>query len=81
MQANDDKQSQANGERIISGEIIQGGVECPLFRTDEGLEFSLAGIEQGEAPVGTKMRLRGQIMEISTCMQGTTFNVSERLID
>lgn len=66
-------------ELTVSGQVVEGGVECPLFRTDDGQTYSLSTITKAEAPVGVRMRLRGQVQDVSTCMQGTAFAVSERL--
>ena len=59
----------------ITGTFVEGGVECPLFRTDDGRGFALMGIDRGTAKIGAKARLWGQAVEFSTCQQGDAFTV------
>lgn len=62
-----------------TGTIIEGGVECPLVRLDDGRVFSLmAQRHPGEAlEPGTRIKLLGQITMISVCQQGEALAVSQ----
>jgi hypothetical protein len=62
---------------IIQGRLIPGGVECPLFRLDDGREATLQGVSSADAMAGGRLTLRGQWIDISTCQQGRTFLVTE----
>ena len=68
-------------QQSITGEFVAGGAECPLFRTDDGRGFSLAGLRHADAPVGAKATLWGTEVEFSTCQQGLTFSVERAQID
>lgn len=68
--------SEAAGERIISGVVIKGGVECPLFQTDGGEKFTLMGVGgSGRFEPGARLRITGRPAAVSTCMQGKSLIV------
>jgi uncharacterized protein DUF5818 len=58
----------------IRGTIVTGGAECPLFRSDDGRRFSLAG-NLGSFRPGDRVTVRGRVAEVSTCMQRPTLAV------
>lgn len=69
----------AEDTRIISGEIVPGGVECPLFQVDSGERFALQGLPGPHGAIGEKLTIRGFPARMSTCQQGDTFQVLEVL--
>ncbi|MBU4338869.1 hypothetical protein KKB43_02305 [Patescibacteria group bacterium] len=56
----------------FTGTLIPGGVECPLFQTDNGTIYSLQG--SGKITEGFKdgdiVSIKGKLVERSYCMQG-----------
>lgn len=66
---------QANAsETEIRGQTAGQGVECPLFRLDDGEVITLSG----DAPSGDGVWvLTGFWMDASHCMQGRTFRISD----
>ena len=62
----------ATGSDSIEGELVAGGVECPLFRLTDGEEVALTG--QPPTAPGT-YALTGRWARFSNCMQGRTFDV------
>ena len=65
----------------LQGMFIEGGVECPLFRVDDGRVFSLSGIDLNLVKIGAKATLWGQEQMFSTCQQGPNFGVERAEID
>ena len=63
----------------IAGSIIEGGVECPLFRTTDGRVFALDGVAKRKFSPGRSLRLRGREVAMSICQQGRSFLVTEIL--
>jgi cytochrome c1 len=63
------------GSVQVTGVVTTEGVECPAVRGDDGKLYTLAGA-QDLPPAGTRVRITGQVAEISTCMQGTTIAVT-----
>jgi LysM repeat protein len=62
-------------ERLsVSGTMIEGGVECPLLRADNGRVYSLTGNTGGFGP-GDRVLVEGRLAEVSICMQGTALQV------
>ena len=58
----------------LRGTIVTGGAECPLFRSDDGRRFALAG-NLGSFKPGDRVTVRGRVAQVSTCMQGQTLTV------
>ena len=58
----------------IRGTIVTGGAECPLFRSDDGRRFALAG-NLGSFKPGDRVTVRGRVAQVSACMQGQTLTV------
>ena len=64
------------GDMVISGVVIEGGVECPLFQTDGGERFTLMGAGgPRQFEPGTRLRIKGLPAAASTCMQGNSLIV------
>jgi hypothetical protein len=62
-------------ERLtVTGTIVRGGAECPLFRSDDGRRYSLTGDLGGFGP-GDRVEVTGRLAEVSICMQGPTLEV------
>jgi LysM repeat protein len=59
----------------VVGTITREGVECPALRGDDGRLYTLAGEVRGYRP-GDRVQVEGRPAEFSTCMQGTTIEVS-----
>ncbi len=58
----------------VLGILTDEGVECQALRSDKGLLYTLAG-DLGDAGPGDRVRVIGDPVEMSTCMQGTTLRV------
>jgi hypothetical protein len=58
----------------MTGTMTGQGVECPVMRGDDGRLYSLAG-NTGPFGPGDRVRVRGEIAQMSFCMQGTTISV------
>lgn len=67
-------QSQAGGEVTVTGTLTDEGVECPAMDGDDGALYTLAG-DLGPFGPGDRVRVTGEIAEMSFCMQGTTIQV------
>jgi hypothetical protein len=59
----------------LRGTFVEGGVECPLFRTDDGTGYALQGIDLTAIRIGAAAVLQGREVEISICQQGRAFDV------
>ncbi len=59
---------------LLTGVLIEGGVECPLFQANDGTQYTLMGDLKG-LKIGDKVQLAGEEVEISFCMQGKTLSV------
>lgn len=61
--------------------VIERGVECPRVRLPDGRTFSLQGgaVSRLRAALvpGTRIRLVGRPVGMSTCQQGATLAVQE----
>lgn len=62
-------------DREFKGMLTTEGVECPAMRGDDGQLYTLVGDLGGFKP-GDRVRVRGELMLISTCMQGQTIRLS-----
>jgi hypothetical protein len=63
-------------EVSIQGEVLGRGAPCVQFRMDNGETVSLEGASPQSFKSGMKLKLLGNWMRISTCMQGRAFRVS-----
>jgi LysM repeat protein len=63
------------GSVSVSGTLTRQGVECPVMRGDDGRTYSLLGELRGVRP-GDRIHVEGRIVEMSTCMQGTSLEIS-----
>ena len=59
---------------MITGMIVPGGVECPLFSSDDGQTFSLTGAHSGLLR-NQRVKVTGEITAFSFCQQGQTIDV------
>ncbi len=63
-------------ERVSLRGVVTGeGTECPAVRAEDGTLYTLAGTRGLQT--GDVVQLRGRVAEVSTCMQGTTIEVSD----
>ena len=60
----------------ISGVVTNEGVECPAVRTDDGKLYTIAGKDRDKLKPGVRVKITGEIAQVSTCMQGTTINAT-----
>jgi hypothetical protein len=60
----------------IEGVLTDEGVTCPAMRGDDGELYTLAG-DIGDLQPGQRVRVTGEVAEMSICMQGTTIEVGE----
>lgn len=58
-----------------TGEVTDEGVECLAFRDSDGYLYTLIGEIEGLEP-GAAAVVEGTYVEVSTCMQGTTIDVT-----
>ena len=58
----------------IRGTITNEGVECLAMRDENGRLYTLSG-PIGSFKPGDKVCVKGRVIQISTCMQGTTIGV------
>lgn len=58
----------------LTGVLVEGGVECPLFQADDGMQYTLLGDLKG-LQHGDRVQLTGEEVEVSFCMQGKTLSV------
>ena len=59
---------------IILGVMTAEGVECPAVRADDGTLYTLVGQMPTVAP-GARLRIEGEAVPVSKCMQGITLRV------
>lgn len=71
----------ANEKIIIelTGTLIPGGVECQLFQADSGDKYTIVGDLNG-IKNGDKVRLTGEVAQISHCMQEITIIIKTIII-
>ncbi len=62
------------GALRLTGVLIEGGIECPLFQASDGSQYTLMGDLKG-LKNGDKVQLSGEEVEVSFCMQGKTLSV------
>lgn len=63
------------GDVELLGEVMGLGAPCVQFRVDSGETISLQGASPQEFQEGMKLRLFGQWLRVSNCMQGRAFRV------
>ncbi|MGZ8866790.1 MAG: DUF5818 domain-containing protein [Thermoanaerobaculia bacterium] len=63
---------------IITGTVTGEGVECPAVRTEDGKLYTIATAERGKLKPGVRVRITGEIAEMSMCQQGITIS-AERI--
>ncbi len=63
-------------EQSIRGVIMSGGITCPMILDRSGRKIALLGLPSTLNVPGTHVRLTGQFIENSMCMQGeATFQI------
>ncbi len=62
------------GSVTVSGTLTPEGVQCQALRGQDGRLYTLAG-NTGPFRNGDRVRVRGQVAQVSNCMQGTTISV------
>ena len=65
----------ADDALTVTGTLTDEGVECPALRGDDGRLYTLAGGDLSDVSTGERIRVRGTVAEMSTCMQGITITV------
>jgi hypothetical protein len=60
----------------VEGVLTDEGVTCPALRGDDGELYTIAG-DIGELQPGQRVRVTGEIAEMSICMQGTTITLGD----
>jgi hypothetical protein len=63
-----------DGKVTLSGQMSDEGVECPAMRGEGGELYTLTGSDDWPE-AGTRVRVVGQVAEISICQQGLTIAV------
>lgn len=69
-------ESVAGSDQVVevTGTLTDEGVECQVMRSDDGKLYTLLG-DLEDFKMEDHVYIRGQIAEVSFCMQGTTINV------
>ncbi len=60
----------------VRGTLTGEGVECQALRTANGQLYTLTG-ELGGFKTGDKVRVKGEVAQVSTCQQGITIAVEK----
>ena len=66
----------ANESVELVGEVIERGAPCVRFRTQAGETISLEGASPQVFQPGMRLRISGNWVQISRCMQGPAFLVT-----
>lgn len=61
--------AEPNEATVIKGQLIDGGANCALIRTDDGEILAIPGLSYRQFPVGTKLEIEGLRIKRSTCQQ------------
>ena len=67
-------EARSNRPVTITGTLTDEGVECRALRGDDGRLYTLTGDLSGFS-TGDRVRVRGEVAEVSFCQQGTTIEV------
>ena len=62
------------GRVDVTGTLTRGGAECPAMHGDDGETYSLLGDLGGFGP-GDRVRVTGEVAELTFCMRGTALSV------
>ncbi len=60
----------------VVGTLTREGVECQAMRGDDGRLYTLTGDLPRRLRAGDRVRVAGQVAEVSFCQQGTTISVT-----
>ena len=69
------------GTEVISGILVPGGVECPLFRMDSGTDITQQGLPRSLMVIGSRLRIAGRWARKPFCQQGRTFVATSATLD
>ncbi|HET7706315.1 MAG TPA: DUF5818 domain-containing protein [Thermoanaerobaculia bacterium] len=67
----------AESAMIITGTVTDEGVECPAVRTADGKLYTIATADREKLRPGTRVRITGEIAQMSICQQGTTLSAEK----
>jgi hypothetical protein len=65
-----------DGQLLLEGELTDEGVECQVFRGDDGELYTLTG-DVGDFTTGDRVRIVATPVDVSTCQQGQTVEIVE----
>jgi hypothetical protein len=68
------RQNHADERVSVTGEILRSTATCPRLAADNGRIYTLTGDLEDFAP-GDRVRVTGEIAEVSICQQGRTITV------
>ncbi len=72
--ADEEPPTPSKGRVTVVGTLNDEGVECPAMRGDDGQLYTLGGDLKGYRS-GDRVKVTGEVAEMSTCMQGTTISI------
>ena len=61
---------------VISGVVTNEGVECPAVRGEDGKLYTIVGADREKLKPGVRVKITGEPVQMSTCMQGTTIEAT-----
>lgn len=67
----------AESGMTITGTVTNEGVECPAVRTEDGKLYTIATSDREKLRPGTRVRITGEIAQMSICQQGTTISAGK----
>jgi hypothetical protein len=76
MPAMADEHEDVSDPVTIEGVLTNEGVTCPALRGDDGELYTIAG-DIGELQPGQRVRVTGEVAEMSICMQGITIALGD----
>jgi hypothetical protein len=72
--ADEEPPTPSKGRITVVGTLTDEGVECQAMRGDDGELYTLGGNLEGYH-TGDRVKVTGEVAEMSFCMQGTTITV------
>lgn len=67
----------AESGMTITGTVTNEGVECPAVRTADGKLYTIATADRDKLRPGVRVRITGEVAQMSTCQQGTTISAEQ----
>jgi hypothetical protein len=55
----------------VKGVLVDGGIVCPLLKLATGELVPLMGIGMTDYPFGTRLEIKGTLIQHSPCQQGS----------